>query len=100
MDFRMNPDLLTDIHQSRDVEERALTPAAHRFAARLRGETPVDTGATAASTRVEGGHRSANGRSRAVRVVQGGPGTAATQTQFGNSRVRPHDQFGRAGAHR
>lgn len=98
MDFRMNPTLLNDIHQSRHVEERALTPAAHRFAARLRAATDVDTGATAASTRVEGGHRSVDGRSRAVRVVQGGPGTAAVQTEFGNSRTRPRDQFGRAGS--
>ncbi|GAA1402003.1 hypothetical protein GCM10009613_61210 [Pseudonocardia kongjuensis] len=99
MDFRMNPQLMDQIHRSRHVEERALTPAAHRFAGRLRGETPVESGATAASTRVEGGHRSIDGRSRAVRVVQGGrPGTAAPQTEFGNSRTRAANQFGRAGA--
>nr|WP_145982979.1 hypothetical protein [Pseudonocardia sp. AL041005-10] len=95
----MDPRLMDQIHQSRTVEEQALVPAAHRFAASVRANTPADTGGTAASTRVEGGHRSADGRSRAARVVQGGrPGTAAPQNEFGNSRARAANQFGRAGA--
>lgn len=73
---------------------RLLYEAALHIAPSVAAATPVDTGETAASTRVEGGHRSNDGKSVAARVVQGG---AAVQQQFGNSReTTPARQFDRA----
>lgn len=93
MDVRLNRDLLRQVHSSRTTE-RLLLAAAARMAPAVAAATPVDTGNTAASTRAEGGHRSADGRSVAARVVQGG---AAVPQQFGNSRERtPARQFDRA----
>lgn len=93
MDYRLNRGLQREIHNHPDTA-KLLVQAAGRFAARLAAATPTDTGRTRASTRVEGGHRSADGRSVAARVVQGG---ASVPQQWGNRRERtPARQFDRA----
>ena len=93
MDYRLNRDLQSQIHNHPDTA-RLLVQVATRYAARLAAATPADTGLTRASTRVEGGHRSSDGRSVAARVVQGG---AAVPQQWGNRRERtPARQFDRA----
>ena len=94
MDIRLDRGLQNAIHNSAETR-RLLAAAAYRIAPRIAAATPVDTGGTRASTHVETGHRSADGRSAAARVVQSG---AAVQQQFGNSRENsPARQFNRAG---
>lgn len=93
MDVDLNSRLGPEVRNSPDMARILLTVAA-RFAPRIAAATPRDTGETAASTHIEGGHRSADGRSVAARVVQSG---AAVQQQFGNSREHtPARQFSRA----
>ncbi len=93
MDVRLNPDLQRQIRNSATTA-RMLLAAAAAMVPRVAAATPVDSGGTRASTHAEGGHRSADGRSVAARVVQGG---AAVPQQFGNSRERtPARQFDRA----
>lgn len=93
MQVRLSRDFLRQVHNS-SATGRVLAQAGAPIAARVAAETPSDTGETRASTRVEAGHRSANGQSVAARVVQGG---AAVPQQFGNARERtPARQFDRA----
>lgn len=65
--------------------ERALLRAAEPMAARIRAATPVKSGETAESTRVETGHRNAKGDRIAVRIVQDG---AALQLQYGQGNTK------------
>jgi hypothetical protein len=93
MDVKLNRALSRQIRNA-PATARALEQAASRMLPAVVAATPVDTGRTAASTRVEGGHRSADSRSVAARIVQGG---AAVQQQFGNRNERtPARQFDRA----
>lgn len=93
MDARIRRDLPRQVNTSPRTAALLLA-AAQRLVGPVAAVTPADTGRTRATTRAEGGHRSADGRSVAARVVQGGAGVAQ---QFGNSRVpRPARQFNRA----
>jgi hypothetical protein len=65
--------------------ERALVARAGPMAEQIRARTPEDSGETAASTRVEPGHRNAKGDRIAVRIVQDG---AALQLQYGHGNTR------------
>lgn len=90
IDFKFNSGLIRQVHRSPKVAEILLRAAA-KVAQRVADATPVDTGETRASTRVEPA-RAPDG-SAAARVVQAG---AAVELQFGNSRVRqPARQFDR-----
>lgn len=92
MDIRPNPRLARQVNNSARTAS-LLFAAAQRLVPRIAGATPVDTGNTRATTRAEGGHRSADGRSAAARVVQGG---AAVPLQWGNRHDRtPARQFDR-----
>lgn len=93
MDVRLNSDFFRQVHSSAGTEQVLLRAAARMLPAVI-AATPVDTGGTAASTHVEGGHRSDDGRSVAARVVQAGAGV---QQQFGNRHeTTPARQFDRA----
>lgn len=84
MDVKLNPRLARQV--GNDPRTAALLlQVAQRLVAPIAAATPVDDGETRASTRAEGGHRSADGDTVAARVVQSG---AAVQLQFGNR----HDQ--------
>ncbi|GAA4845500.1 hypothetical protein GCM10023201_40960 [Actinomycetospora corticicola] len=92
MDVKLNRRFLSEVHNHPDTE-RVLVQAALPIAAKVAAATPTDSGFTASSTHVEGGHRSADGRSVAAWVVQSGAGV---QQQFGNSVERtPARQFDR-----
>lgn len=92
MDIRLNPEFLKQVTNSPETAQ-LLVRAGGPLAARIAANTPVDSGETRSSTRVEGGHRSASGRTAAARVVQSG---AAVQQQFGNAREHtPARQFDR-----
>jgi uncharacterized protein YfaP (DUF2135 family) len=92
VEIRFRREMIDEIHRSPGTEV-LLMRAAAPIAAGIAAATPVDTGETRASTRVEGGHRSADGRSVAARIVQGG---ASVPQQFGNAHEpTPARQFDR-----
>lgn len=92
---------------SGQVEQRALMPVARRLAPILAGLTPKESGpgggGTAASTSIEGGHKSIKGDRVAVRVSQRSytgrdrpRGGAAAPLQWGNAVSRKRAQFTKA----
>lgn len=93
MDAKLESKLERQISNSAEIEKIAMR-VAYPIAARVAAATPRDTSRTATSTRVEGGHRSADGKTLAVWVVQS---AAAVQQQFGNAHERtPARQFDNA----
>lgn len=93
MVIELNPRFFTEVHNSARTE-RLCVAAASLIAVKVAAATPRDTGYTATTTSVEGGHRSIDGRSVAAWVVQDGAGV---QQQFGNAvEQTPARQFDRA----
>lgn len=92
MDVRIRRGFTAEVRRDQRLTP-LLVAVATRIAGRVAAATPVHTGATRASTHVEGGHRSADGTAVAARVVQGGAGV---QQQFGNAHEpTPTRQFNR-----